>query len=115
MSPTLFKILIVAAMVCQQLGYIVGGEAWGKFNGATHVLLSVTILLVIWRNNALIRADKWSKILPWYLFAAATNQFVDEAFFNPQVFGVNEWFILAFIITHAIATLLRDAKRTYRT
>lgn len=112
MRPIVYKRIILSALACQQLGYLLGGlGVWGMCNGLTHFLLWVCPVMLLKRPNDLIRKDRWAVVITWYGIVASVNQFIDEniwinslvgfELFNPLKAGWNEYLILSGILIHA--------------
>lgn len=111
MKPRVYNSIILAALLCQQVGYFIGGEAWGDFNGATHFILWTIPFLNLQKSNADLRKNYWSKTLTMYGLVAASNQMIDEWFIDPYTAGLNEYIILGGLCLHALYSLWKHDRK----
>lgn len=108
MKTWVFNTVLIAAMLCQQAGYLFNyfGTVnaafkgyWYICNAGTHIILATSIYSV--HVNWLDEFSSWTKPLTKYLLLLAANQFFDEVCARAMGTNWNEVILLAGILGHA--------------
>ncbi len=104
MAARWFNSLLCLCIASQVLAYALWNIAenssiWFFLNAATHVLLWGVFLVALKLQP---KPNKWTTQITVVGLACALNQFIDEAFFNPKVFELNEKIFVSAIVGHLI-------------
>ena len=96
------RILIIAFLLANTLGRFLGDKYYFIFEA-----ISIVIAAIFFVNNS----KRTTKIVAQFALILTSCNLIDELFFNPCIYGWNEWVVLVAAVIRACMQYMKQNDR----